>query len=318
MARDGEQTAEPREPEPDTTAPGIPPIERRPILDFGIGLMAIVVVALVILAITESFGARLIFVPAEMNPWPAVAWLALAFCISTVVAVTIVVMRDLLVPRRIRYVCGCLAAVSLTVVATLSALACFGAGNAPATLANRSYLEALVSAPGIIWMIVAGALLGVSLPAVHDSQVERRRTGRSRRRVTMYVLWGLCISIVLYLVVWLGFPSEASAAAALADPEGPDWVAWFRDLVALPAVAYQAATLTVAVLGRFLAIAPPPRQMRPVMVAMPLVAWGAVALGGAVAGGIGLPHGAPWVVLIVCVFAGLGVAPGIVIASMRD
>ena len=139
---------------------------------------------------------------------------------------------------------------------------------------------------------------------------------RSRRRVTLYILLGLCLGMFAYLFFLIGPPSEEGATPWSYESVG--WIPWFRDLVALPAVAYQASTLAVAIGGRLFDVRRPRRRVRWFMTAMPLVAWGAVAFGGALAGGTGLPPGGEWIALMSCVFAGLGIPPGIVVASMRD
>ncbi len=299
-------------------------ISRRPILDAGIALGAAVVVALIVLTSTRSLG---VFTPPPngdptqegllafgVEPWVSLARILITFCLPAIVCVVVIVMRDVELPRGVRYATFSLATIFATVVVTLAVLAAVGPVDAPSTIANDLRLEALADGGGLALTAAFGCCLGFSLPAVHkrDRVARRREPGRpSRRRVTFYVLLGLVIALVLWLVTAFG---------PLSDVRGEigHWDGWFRDFVALPAVCYQTMTLAVAVLGHFINMRRLPTTPRRVMVALPLVAWAGIAIVGAVAGFSGLPTGFGWVVLIVGVFGGLGILPGIVIAAMRD
>ncbi len=299
-------------------------VSRRPILDAGIALGALMVVALVILTTTRSLG---IFTPAPnadptqgdvvaygVEPWASLARIVIAVCLPAIVCVVAVVLRDVELPRGVRYAAFSLATVFVVTVVTLAVLAAVGPPDAPSTLANDARLETLADGWGLVLTAAFGCCLGLSLPAVHKGKPApwRHVPGRpSRRHVTFCVLLGLVISLVAWLVAAFGPYSDEGTTTT-------HWVAWFRDFVALPAVCYQTMTLAVAIAGRFINVRAVPSTPRHVMVALPLVAWAAIAVVGAVAEVAGLPEGANWVALIVVLFAGLGTLPGIVIAAMRD
>ena len=299
-------------------------VSRRPILDAGIALGAAVVAALIVLTTTRSLG---LFTPPPnadptqdeliafgVEPWASLARIVIALCLPAIVCVVVVVMCDVEVPRGVRYAAFSLAAVFATVVVTLAVLAAVEPADAPSTLANDLRIEALASGGGLLLTAAFGCCLGLSLPAVHKGRPAplRRATGRpSRRHVTFYVLLGLVISLVCWIVAAFGPLADAAG-------EGSHWDEWFRDFVALPAVCYQAGTLAVAIVGRFINVRAVPTTPRRVMVAMPLIAWAGVAAISAIAGVHGLPAGPGWVALIVAMFCALGILPGIVIAAMRD
>ena len=282
------------------------------------------VVALIILTTTRSLG---VFTPAPnadpttgeilafgVEPWPSLARIVIGVCLPAIVCVVVVVLRDVELPRGVRYAAFSLAVVFATIVVTLAVLAAVGPADAPSTLANDARLAWLSEGGGLFVTIAFGCCLGLSLPAVHKQKPVpwRRVAGRpSRRHVTFYVLLGLVMSIVAWLVTAFGPLAEIAGT-------GAHWDEWFRDFVALPAMCYQTMTLAVAILGRFVEVRALPTTPRHVMVAVPLMAWAGVAMISALVGVDGLPSGPGWVALMVVMFGGLGVLPGIVIAAMRD
>ena len=299
-------------------------VSRRPILDAGIALGALMVVALIILTTTRSLG---VFTPAPnadpttgeilafgVEPWPSLARIVIGVCLPAIVCVVVVVLRDVELPRGVRYAAFSLAVVFATIVVTLAVLAAVGPADAPSTLANDARLAWLSEGGGLFVTCAFGCCLGLSLPAVHKQTPVpwRRVPGRpSRRHVTFYVLLGLVMSIVAWLVTACGPLTEIAGT-------GAHWDEWFRDFVALPAMSFQTMTLAVAILGRFVEVRALPTTPRHVMVAVPLMAWAGVAMISALVGVDGLPSGPGWVALMVVMFGGLGVLPGIVIAAMRD
>lgn len=322
MSSENPQEAPASEPElaPETPAAPAARIARRPILDAGIALVVLVVTSLIVLITTRSIG---IFGP-EPNadptldattaygiaPWPQIARVAIAFALPAIICVVVVVLRDMELSRGTRYAYFSLATIFLAYAITIAVMAATGDRDAPSTIANLHRMAMLANPAGLLITAGFGCCLGLSLPAVRKRSVFRRhhRVRRSRRRVTFYVLTGLVISIVLYMIAAIG---------PLSDDPAP-WDAWFRDFVTLPAIAYQATTLTVAIAGRFLEVHLVHSGARGVMVALPLIAWAGIAVTSAVTGLEGLPAGFGWVLLMVVLFCGLGVLPGIVIAGMRD
>lgn len=177
---------------------------RRPILNAGIALCAAVVVSLVVLtcALADPVGA------AGEASVCSLACMVVAYAVPCVAGMVVVIMRDICVPRRLRYA---MAAVSFGFLCFLAAFPAMGVIALPAT-ETAQQLDAFSS--DIVrrgaWLIVLlGLTMGFAMPV--STGAKGGRVPRTPRR--------RLIQVALVCLMWMSLSFQL-AFAVMANNAG--------------------------------------------------------------------------------------------------
>lgn len=154
---------------------------RRPILNAGIALCAAVVTSLIVIACAYADPIA----AARDESLCSLACIVVAYAVPCVGAMVVIIMRDVRVPRRARYV---MAAVSFGVLCFLAAFPIMGVIAIPAT-EMASQLDAFsadIVCRGTWLVVLLGLLMGFAMPV--STKAKDDGMGESRRRLIQTAL----------------------------------------------------------------------------------------------------------------------------------
>lgn len=179
------------------TPADVPAPRQRPIMTAGVILVAVAILAVVIIVPSLVHSEWDL---STAGAWPLAAVMALAFCVPCVITIVVVVMLDLMLRRKIRYVLATVAYVGASVPFCIAFMACVSETDSQGALVAFNVLK-----NGMPWFVPAlgacGVCLGLSLPvATKNTEAPLwERPVRARAIATVGVLaWAVSVYQLVY------------------------------------------------------------------------------------------------------------------------
>lgn len=225
----------------------------RPILSVGIGLCAACVLAVIMLC-GSAFPPTSFTSPyLGLDPWAVVAIMTLAYCVPALASIVVVVMGNLVVPRRLRYVLA-VTSWAILCLAMVQAVEAAMVETASPASPEVHHLLGLLGGPGVWLLALLGVMLGFSLPTT-DGEKDALAASLSRPARRRH-LTGLACLLWLLVVVQLCYrlgPIEP----ALLTTSMP--LVFTMYVVAVPGASFLLAAVAAALLWNLISLAVPQR-----------------------------------------------------------